>query len=99
MRHAINKTLPMNLKFFLIAIFLLPAGVNLISAQNLQCQWAVSAKGNDDDRGGKIAIDPEGNTIVTGRFRSKDIIFGNIKLVNADQDSSTSDAFIVKYSP
>jgi hypothetical protein len=82
-----------------IVLFTLTVAHNMTNAQVPDYKWAKSAKGKGDDRGNKITTDPDGNIIVTGRFRSKEIMFDSIKLINSDQDSSTSDVFIVKYNP
>ena len=68
------------------------------TSQSFNYEWAVNAKGKGDDRGFKVTSDLEGNLIVIGRFHSQELMFDNIILVNSDQDSSTADAFIVKYN-
>jgi hypothetical protein len=78
--------------------FALTCAFNTANAQAPDYKWAINAIGTGDDRGFKIAADDNGNIIVTGRFHSKEIQFGDIKLINSDQDSSTADIFIVKYS-
>ncbi len=71
---------------------------NTALAQEPKFIWAVNAIGDGDDRGFKIATDNSGNVLVTGRFHSKEIQFGNIKLKNSDLDSASSDAFLAKYN-
>lgn len=80
-------------------IFALTFAFNTANAQAPDYKWAVNAIGTGDDRGFKICADNNGNIIVTGRYHSKELMFDNIKLLNSDQDSSTADIFIVKYSP
>jgi hypothetical protein len=57
--------------------------------------WAKSAGGISDDSGANIAIDGNGNVIVTGSFASPTITFGTITLINAYPFGS--DIIVVKY--
>ena len=69
---------------------------NQANAQVPEYKWAKSAIGTGGDRGNSICTDADGNIIVTGRFRSPSITFGDITLTNSDTGSS-ADVFIVKY--
>lgn len=90
----------MTTRLFLSTIcFALSWAFNTTNAQAPDYKWAVNAIGKGDDRGFKITSDVDGNIILTGRYHSKELMFDNIKLTNSDQDSSTADMFIVKYSP
>jgi len=90
----------MKTRLFLSTLFLaLSWPFNIVNAQAPGYVWAVNAVGTGDDRGFKITADDNGNIIVTGRYHSKELMFDNIKLLNSDQDSSTADIFVVKYSP
>jgi hypothetical protein len=79
---------------FLSSFFLFASAFSTAYAQTPDYKWAVNPIGTGDDRGFKITADNNGKVIVTGRFHSKEILFGNIKLINSDRDSSTSDIFI-----
>lgn len=78
---------------------ILAFGYGLTYAQNPHYKWAVNAIGKGDDRGFKITTDNYENLILTGRYHSKEIQFGDVKLINSDRDSTTSDIFIAKYNP
>jgi hypothetical protein len=56
--------------------------------------WAKSAGGNNDDYANSIAIDANGNTIITGGFNSPSILFGNMTITNAN--TSFPDIYIAK---
>ncbi len=71
----------------------------LVQGQEPVMEWAKGFGGSDDDRGNKITLDAKGNAIITGRFYSKDIIFGSFRLENITQDSTKADAFVAKFSP
>ena len=73
--------------------------VNIVNAQAQDYKWAVNGIGTGDDRGFKIITDNSGNIIATGRFHSKEIQFGDFKIMNSAQESGTSDIFIAKYNP
>ncbi|MBL0050130.1 MAG: SBBP repeat-containing protein [Bacteroidetes bacterium] len=55
--------------------------------------WAKSAGGIDEDFGYSISVDINGNSYITGWFRSPTITFGPTTLTNAGND----DIYIVKY--
>ena len=55
--------------------------------------WAKSAGGSGYDYGHSIAVDPGGNSYITGYYDSPTITFGGITLTNAGAD----DLFIAKY--
>ncbi len=55
--------------------------------------WAKSAGGTSDDVGKSVAIDANGNVLVTGFFSSPTITFGTFTLTNV----GIGDIFIVKY--
>ncbi|MBS4027701.1 MAG: SBBP repeat-containing protein [Ignavibacteriales bacterium] len=57
--------------------------------------WAKSAGGTNSDYGYGIAVDANGNSLLTGYFRSPTITFGTTTLTNSSSD--TADIFIVKY--
>lgn len=56
--------------------------------------WAQRFGGFDDDRGMSVAVDRNNNIIVTGYYKSTDLVFGPI-LTN----SGGQDMFIVKFGP
>jgi hypothetical protein len=61
--------------------------------------WANSAMGNGDhDRGLSVAVDPAGNSYVTGYFKSPTIVFDTYTLTNNSQ-TGLADIFVVKYGP
>ncbi len=88
------KSIKFSFTIFIAFIFL----CHYSFAQEPTIEWAINAKGKGDDRGFKIFVDNDENIIVTGRFHSKEITFGNITLVNSDTVNNTSDVFIVKYN-
>jgi hypothetical protein len=55
--------------------------------------WAKSAGGANDDFGNGLSIDPSGNVLLTGFFRSSTITFGSTIIAN----SGIQDVFVVKY--
>src|ERR1017187_2110685 len=57
--------------------------------------WAKSAGGTDEDDGNSIFTEANGNSYVTGSFRSPTITFGSTTLTNAA--SQYEDIFVVKY--
>ncbi len=84
----------------------LPMPDNCASGLNLSCEvpppactgtptGALTAGAQDDDRGLGIAVDAQGNAIVTGFFHDT-VDFGGKTLTAAD---SGSDAFAAKYDP
>ena len=58
--------------------------------------WAKRAGGTDDDIGWGIATDANGNSYVTGSFRSSSITFGSTTLTN--NTTQYEDVFVVKYN-
>ncbi len=77
-------------KTFLLFILLL-CSVALF-AQNQDWLWAKQAGGTDDDYGNSIAVDANGNSYVTGYFKSSSITFGTTTLTNSGYD----DIFVAK---
>jgi hypothetical protein len=61
--------------------------------------WARSAGGDCYTEGKNVVTDSTGNVYVTGNFTSPTITFGATVLTNADNDSVSSDFFLVKYDP
>lgn len=61
--------------------------------------WAKSTGGNSEDIAHSIAIDNNGNVLVTGWFASYTIIFGSTTLTNVYTDNTiyAYDMFLVKY--
>jgi len=57
--------------------------------------WAKSAGGNKNDYGNSISTDINGNSYITGEFKSNTITIGSTTLTNAG--SYSSDIFVVKY--
>ncbi|TVR79069.1 MAG: T9SS C-terminal target domain-containing protein [Chitinophagaceae bacterium] len=57
--------------------------------------WAQSAGGENWDEGYDVAIDSEGNTLLTGYFQSPYIVFGSDTLIN----QGDYNIFVVKYDP
>jgi hypothetical protein len=84
--------------FFASLFFFLPKDTGTAYAQAPEYKWAIQGFGTGDDRGIKIVGVDDGNVIVTGRYHSKELRFGEITLTNANPDSG-SDAFIVKVNP
>ncbi len=58
--------------------------------------WAKSAGGENNDVGNAIAVDDNGNCLLTGSFYSSIIHFGSLALSHTG--SGGSDMFVVKYS-
>jgi len=58
--------------------------------------WAKSAGGTSTDYATSIASDASGNAYIAGAFQSPTISLGSINLTNADNTSSTFDAFAAK---
>lgn len=56
--------------------------------------WAKNAGGIDDDKGRGVAVDVDGNIIVTGYFKA-DMTVSNTVYVN----NGSKDFFVIKYSP
>lgn len=62
--------------------------------------WASSVGGNTYfDTGKGVSTDINGNVFLAGTFYSPTIAFGTTTLTNASVNGSSSDIFIVKYSP
>ncbi len=68
------------------------------NAQSTNWQWAKSVGATSEVEGRSIKADANGNSYVTGRFKSPTITFDTITLINADNTGSTTDVFIVKYN-
>jgi hypothetical protein len=66
--------------------------------KNWKVLWAKSSQGNKVDYGLSCVADDLGNCYMVGCFYSNTITFGGYTLTNANP-VSTSDLFIVKYSP
>lgn len=67
-------------------------------AQSPNVLWAVRATGADVDEGNGIAIDKQGNSVVTGYFKSDSICFGSVTL-RYRGDSGKENMFVAKYDP
>ena len=59
--------------------------------------WAKSAGGGDYDEGQSISVDANGNSYITGYFRSDTIIFGTTTLTN-NTSGNYPEIFIAKYN-
>jgi hypothetical protein len=59
-------------------------------------QWVRNAGSDMDDRALSVAVDNNGNAIITGFFQSSSITFGSFPLTN---ENNNSDMFLVKYNP
>ncbi len=57
--------------------------------------WATCVGGNADDVAYALAVDGEGNVIVTGVYFSSPLLFGTASLANAGEH----DLFLAKYNP
>jgi len=82
----------MNKTFLLLAFI---ASLATLKAQPPQFLWAQSAGGTGEDSGNDIAVDPSGNTYITGRFRGTvdfDPGAGTVNLTSV----ATDDVFILK---
>ena len=61
--------------------------------------WAKNAGGSGMNVNGKsIGVDVNGNSYITGFFKSPSITFGSFTLTN-DTTTNSADVFVVKYSP
>lgn len=60
--------------------------------------WARSGGSTEDDRSGDVAIDKDGNVLVTGSFLSGNAKFDNLT-ISATNPSVPQDVFVLKYSP
>lgn len=58
--------------------------------------WAKKAGGTSYDYGQGVSVDPSGNIIVSGSFRSPTIVFGTTTLT-CNTSSGTNDFFVAKY--
>ncbi len=57
--------------------------------------WADGAGGTEDDVVGDVGVDPSGNVIVCGFYKSGGMEFGTVQLTNANDNYN--DLFLVKY--
>ncbi len=57
--------------------------------------WAKSGGGSDWDVATNIAVDVDGNSYITGYFKSPSVTFGATTLIN--NNSGYSDLFVIKY--
>jgi hypothetical protein len=78
----------------IIALFLT---INCV-AQTPDFQLATSAGEYSWDMGRSVAADKFGNIYLTGDFESPTITFGEITLTNANDNSYSTDIFLVKYN-
>lgn len=67
-------------------------------AQTPSWFWASGAGSVKDDECRSTCVDPFGNVIVAGWFKSPLINFGSNTLTNTDASGNTNDIFLVKYS-
>lgn len=61
--------------------------------------WAISFGGTSSDFANKIATDAIGNILITGSFRSENIIFGTTILTNPNTGNGSDAFFITKINP
>src|ERR1035437_94944 len=61
--------------------------------------WAKRNGGIYDDDGSSISTDVNGNVLITGYFKSPQIILSSDTLINAVNTGNSYDMFIAKYSP
>ena len=59
--------------------------------------WAKQGGGNDHDNLGGMALDPDGNILMTGRFQSDSIVLDHVVLHNVYPEGDKMDVFLVKY--
>ncbi|MEJ7665566.1 MAG: hypothetical protein WKG07_41600 [Hymenobacter sp.] len=71
-----------------------------IARLNAQGNWlqAARAGGADYDYPAALALDADGNAVLTGQFQSHSADFGQLALVNADQTYNTTDIFIARFN-
>ncbi len=79
------------------AIFFLCLNFIGVASHSQSWLWAKRAGGAANEEGRSIAMDPDGNVLVTGYFRSPTITFGSITLTNIDT-TTTADVFVAKYN-
>jgi len=87
----------MKTKFFTIVLLAFIGLSSNTNAQSPNWLWAKSAGGSDDDNGRSISTDTNGNSYITGDFKSPTITFGSTILTNANAGGYATDIFIVKY--
>lgn len=62
--------------------------------------WARRAGGTHEESAQSLAIDPAGNVLLTGYFRSSQVRFGSLVVTNGDTfNDLISDIFVAKYDP
>ena len=84
-------------KVYLLILFAFYATIGF--AQIPSWLWAKPGAGSDYDWGSSVTADASGNVIATGYFSSATISFGSVTLTNSGFPVSSSDIFVVKYSP
>jgi hypothetical protein len=94
-----KKTMTRSLPQFSLSILICFLVFSCSNVKEENRPWSLSFGGAEDDRGNKIALDPQGNVIITGRFTSKEIKVGEFVLKNSSRDSMSSDVFVIKCSP
>lgn len=61
--------------------------------------WAVSPKGNTDDRGASVSVSSGGDAVITGYYMSAQLDFGPAQLTNTTTNGLAMDVFVARFSP
>lgn len=62
-------------------------------------EWTFRLGGEDDETLCGVDVDPEGNIVVAGNFKSEELEFESMCLRNDDPDALTDDVFVAKFAP
>lgn len=84
------------LKNIFIGLLFYFVSINIGIAQIPSIRWGINTNTDRGASGQGMAIDRDGNILVTGFFNSQELILGNITL---NQINRSGDMFVVKYDP
>lgn len=74
--------------------------IHQLFAKTPEVEWTKSIGGNGNERANAIATDPDGNSIVVGRFQSQSITSDGQTLIKSTTDHADfADLFILKLNP
>jgi hypothetical protein len=77
----------------LFSSFIFIVSTGTAHAQSLPCEWAKSAGGTGTTTASSVAIDPSGNSFITGTFTSPGLTLGTTTLTNA----GNTNIYLAKY--